>query len=109
MQRGTSGPEAPSAACPALTAVVPAEQLLLKQTRWRLCPRRSHELANGSGPHSFSATLSGEMRRLLIVLGTVALVAVVVIGLAQAGGGDEPQETARFDLEHAKRELAGAP
>jgi cytochrome c biogenesis protein CcmG, thiol:disulfide interchange protein DsbE len=49
------------------------------------------------------------MRRLFIVLGTVALVAVVVIGLAQAGGGDEPQKTARFDLEQAKRELAGAP
>jgi cytochrome c biogenesis protein CcmG/thiol:disulfide interchange protein DsbE len=55
-----------------------------------------------------SATLSGEMR-LLIVLGTVALVVVVVIGLAQAGGGDKPQETATFDLEQAKRELAGAP
>jgi cytochrome c biogenesis protein CcmG, thiol:disulfide interchange protein DsbE len=49
------------------------------------------------------------MRRLILVLGTVALVAVVVIGLAQAGGGDEPQETTAFDLEQAKRELAGAP
>jgi cytochrome c biogenesis protein CcmG/thiol:disulfide interchange protein DsbE len=49
------------------------------------------------------------MRRLLIALGTVALVAVVVIGLAQAGGGDEPQETTAFDLEQAQRELAGAP
>jgi cytochrome c biogenesis protein CcmG/thiol:disulfide interchange protein DsbE len=55
-----------------------------------------------------SATLSGEMR-LLIVLGTVALVAVVVIGLAQVGGNDEPQETTAFDLEQAKRELADAP
>ena len=49
------------------------------------------------------------MRRLILVLGTVALVAVVVIGLAQAGGGEEPQETTAFDLEQAKRELAGAP
>jgi cytochrome c biogenesis protein CcmG, thiol:disulfide interchange protein DsbE len=49
------------------------------------------------------------MRRALLLLGTVALVAVVVIGLAQAGGGEKPQETARFDLEQAKRQLAGAP
>ena len=49
------------------------------------------------------------MRRLLLVLGTVALVAVVVIGLAQAGGGEEPEETATFDLEQAEHELAGAP
>lgn len=50
------------------------------------------------------------MRRLLLVLGTVALIAVVVIGLGQAGGGetDEPA-AARFDLERAKRDLAGAP
>jgi hypothetical protein len=39
------------------------------------------------------------MRRLLLVLGAVALVAVVVIGLAQAGGKEEPKETARFDLD----------
>ena len=40
------------------------------------------------------------MRRLFIVLGTVALVAVVVIGLAQAGGGDDaPQAGERVDAE----------
>jgi cytochrome c biogenesis protein CcmG/thiol:disulfide interchange protein DsbE len=49
------------------------------------------------------------MRRLLFLLGTVALVAVVVIGLAQAGGGEEPKKATTFDLEQAKRELAGAP
>jgi cytochrome c biogenesis protein CcmG/thiol:disulfide interchange protein DsbE len=49
------------------------------------------------------------MRRLLVVLAAVALVAVVVIGLAQAGGGEEPRPAATFDLEQAKRELAGAP
>ena len=49
------------------------------------------------------------MRRLLFALGTVALIAVVVIGLSQAGGSEEPQETATFDLDQAKRELAGAP
>jgi cytochrome c biogenesis protein CcmG/thiol:disulfide interchange protein DsbE len=49
------------------------------------------------------------MRRLLLVLGTVALVAVVVIGLAQAGGSrDEDQPTA-FGLEQAKQQLQGAP
>jgi cytochrome c biogenesis protein CcmG, thiol:disulfide interchange protein DsbE len=49
------------------------------------------------------------MRRLLLVLGTLALVAVVVIGLAQAGGDEKPQETTTFDLAQAQRELAGAP
>ncbi len=51
------------------------------------------------------------MRRLLLVLGAVGLVAVVVIGLAQAGGsGDEPEQAAApFDLDEAKQELAGAP
>ena len=49
------------------------------------------------------------MRRVLIVLGAVALVAVVVIGLGQAGGGGEEPQASTFDLEQAKRELAGAP
>jgi cytochrome c biogenesis protein CcmG, thiol:disulfide interchange protein DsbE len=49
------------------------------------------------------------MRRILLVLGTLALVAIVVIGLGQAGGSEEPQETTTFDLAQAKRELAGAP
>jgi cytochrome c biogenesis protein CcmG, thiol:disulfide interchange protein DsbE len=49
------------------------------------------------------------MRRVLIVLGALALVAVVVIGLGQAGGKEEPAEPARFDLEQAKQQLAGAP
>jgi cytochrome c biogenesis protein CcmG/thiol:disulfide interchange protein DsbE len=49
------------------------------------------------------------MRRLLIALGIVALIAVVVIGLSQAGGSEEPRRPATFDLEQAKRELAGAP
>ena len=50
------------------------------------------------------------MRRLLLVLGAVALVAVVAIGLAQAGGNDESEQAAgSFDLEKAKQQLAGAP
>src|SRR4051812_4416390 len=48
------------------------------------------------------------MRRLLVVLGAVALVAVVVIGLTQAGGR-EKADAPKFDLPKAKRELAGAP
>jgi cytochrome c biogenesis protein CcmG/thiol:disulfide interchange protein DsbE len=51
----------------------------------------------------------GGMRAALLVLGTLALVAVVAIGLGQTGGSQEPQETATFDLTQAKRELAGAP
>ena len=49
------------------------------------------------------------MRRLLLVLGTVALVAVVVIGLAQAGGSRDEEQPSTFDLAQAKRQLEGAP
>jgi cytochrome c biogenesis protein CcmG, thiol:disulfide interchange protein DsbE len=49
------------------------------------------------------------MRRLLLVLGTVVLVAVVVIGLAQAGGSRDDEQPTTFDLEQAKQQLAGAP
>ena len=47
------------------------------------------------------------MNRALMLLAAVALVAVVVIGLTQAGGSTEP--TGKFDLAKAKRQLAGAP
>jgi thiol-disulfide isomerase/thioredoxin len=50
------------------------------------------------------------MKRVLLLLGTVALAAVLVIGLTQAGGGDEGGEArGTFDLAEAKRQLAGAP
>jgi cytochrome c biogenesis protein CcmG, thiol:disulfide interchange protein DsbE len=49
------------------------------------------------------------MRRLLYVLGTVALVAVVVIGLTQAGGSRDEDPPAAFDLEAAQQRLQGAP
>ena len=49
------------------------------------------------------------MRRVLYVLAAVALVAVVVIGLGQAGR-DEPEAPAQtFDLEQASEQHAGAP
>ena len=50
------------------------------------------------------------MKRALIALAAVALVAVLVIGLTQAGGPDAPgQGGGSFDLAEAKRDLAGAP
>jgi cytochrome c biogenesis protein CcmG/thiol:disulfide interchange protein DsbE len=50
------------------------------------------------------------MKRTLMVLAAVALVAVVVIGLTQAGGSNPPeQQGGDFDLAKAKQELAGAP
>ena len=50
------------------------------------------------------------MKRALIALAAVALVAVLVIGLTQAGGPDAPgQGGGSFDLAEAKRNLAGAP
>lgn len=50
------------------------------------------------------------VRRLLPILAAVALVAVLVIGLTQAGG-DSPNEPEAppFDLDAAQRQLAGAP
>jgi len=50
------------------------------------------------------------MRRLLVVLGGVALVVVVVIGLTQANHDDGPSaKAAHFDLPAAQRKLADAP
>jgi cytochrome c biogenesis protein CcmG, thiol:disulfide interchange protein DsbE len=50
------------------------------------------------------------MKRTLIALASVALVAVLVIGLTQAGGeGGSSSPGQEFDLAQAKRDLAGAP
>ena len=49
------------------------------------------------------------MRRLIAVLVALALAAVVVIGLAQAGEETASPEAPAFDLAQAKRDLAGAP
>jgi cytochrome c biogenesis protein CcmG, thiol:disulfide interchange protein DsbE len=48
------------------------------------------------------------MRRALIVLAALALVAVIVIGLTQAGGREEPPEASAFDLDAATAELGRA-
>jgi cytochrome c biogenesis protein CcmG, thiol:disulfide interchange protein DsbE len=50
------------------------------------------------------------MRRLLVPLLAVALAAVLVIGLTQAGSkSEEPATTQKFDLQAAKRQLQGSP
>jgi cytochrome c biogenesis protein CcmG, thiol:disulfide interchange protein DsbE len=50
------------------------------------------------------------MNRALMLLAAVAVIAVVVIGLTQAGGSDAPvQEGGRFDLATAKQDLEGSP
>jgi cytochrome c biogenesis protein CcmG, thiol:disulfide interchange protein DsbE len=50
------------------------------------------------------------MRRLLVVLGAVALVVILVIGLTQAGQDNGPAAKVRhFDLPAAQRKLAAAP
>jgi thiol-disulfide isomerase/thioredoxin len=50
------------------------------------------------------------MKRALTLLAACALVAVLVIGLTQAGGSDAPERSSGgFDLAGAKRDLAGAP
>jgi cytochrome c biogenesis protein CcmG, thiol:disulfide interchange protein DsbE len=51
-----------------------------------------------------------QVRRLLPIIAAVALIAVVAIGLTQAGGdaADEP-EAPPFDLTEAQAQLAGAP
>ena len=50
------------------------------------------------------------MRRLVAILAGLGLVAVLVIGLTQAGGGDSGASSQPpFDLAKAQRDLAGAP
>jgi cytochrome c biogenesis protein CcmG/thiol:disulfide interchange protein DsbE len=49
------------------------------------------------------------MRRLVLVAAGVALVAVIVIGLTQTGGGSEGGDATKFDLPAAKQKLATAP
>jgi cytochrome c biogenesis protein CcmG, thiol:disulfide interchange protein DsbE len=50
------------------------------------------------------------MRRFAAILAGLVLVALVVVGLNQAGGGSDPASARhRFDLAKAQRELAGAP
>jgi thiol-disulfide isomerase/thioredoxin len=50
------------------------------------------------------------MRRLVAILAALALVALLVIGLTQAGSGDSGASSGPpFDLAKAQRELAGAP
>lgn len=49
------------------------------------------------------------MRRVLYILAPIVLVVVVVIGLTQAGGGENVGDGTDFDLPGAKRELAAAP
>ena len=50
------------------------------------------------------------MRRLVVIFAALALVALLVIGLTQAGSGDSGASSGpSFDLAKAQRELAGAP
>jgi cytochrome c biogenesis protein CcmG/thiol:disulfide interchange protein DsbE len=50
------------------------------------------------------------VRRLVALLAAAALAAVVVVGLSQAGRGEQPaSEPQRFDLAQAKQRLEGAP
>lgn len=51
------------------------------------------------------------MRRAAWLIGSVAVAAIVVIGLTQAGGGDSPLPRSQpsFDLATAKQQLAAAP
>jgi len=47
------------------------------------------------------------MRRYAAILAALALIAVLVIGLRQAGGDSTPKQ--KFDLTQAERKLSGAP
>jgi len=49
------------------------------------------------------------MRRILILLGAAALVAVVVVGLAQSAGNNEKPESKKLTEAQIQRELAGSP
>ena len=47
------------------------------------------------------------MRRYAAILAALALIAVLVVGLRQAGGDSTPKQ--KFDLTQAERKLSGAP
>jgi thiol-disulfide isomerase/thioredoxin len=49
------------------------------------------------------------MRRVLYILAPIVLVAIVVIGLTQAGGGGNVGDGTDFDLDGAKKQLVTAP
>jgi cytochrome c biogenesis protein CcmG/thiol:disulfide interchange protein DsbE len=59
--------------------------------------------------HRTCHPLAMSRRRLLSVLGAVAVVAVVVIGLSQTKSDNSAPKPDAFDLAAAKRSLAGAP
>ncbi len=50
-----------------------------------------------------------DRRRLLLLVGALAVVAIVVVGLTQTKGDNKPPEKTAFDLAAARRALAGAP
>lgn len=49
------------------------------------------------------------MRRVVLALACVALLAVVAIGLSQTGGGSDAEKLPPFDLAEARQTLQGAP
>lgn len=48
-------------------------------------------------------------RRLLLIVGVLAVAAIVVVGLTQTKGDNKAPEEGHFDLAAAQRSLAGAP
>lgn len=50
-----------------------------------------------------------DRRRLLWIVGALAVVAIVVVGLTQTKGDNKAPEPNRFDLAAAREQLAGAP
>jgi cytochrome c biogenesis protein CcmG/thiol:disulfide interchange protein DsbE len=65
----------------------------------------SRDLANASRPHNLV-----RVRRLALLVAAAALVVVLVVGLSQAGRGDQPAtERQTFDLGQARQRLQGAP
>jgi cytochrome c biogenesis protein CcmG, thiol:disulfide interchange protein DsbE len=49
------------------------------------------------------------MRRFVAIIGGLALIAVLVVGLTQAGKGSDSTPKRKFDLNQAERSLEGAP
>jgi thiol-disulfide isomerase/thioredoxin len=50
-----------------------------------------------------------DRRRLLLIVGALAVTAIVVVGLTQTKGDNKAPEEGHFDLAAAQRSLAGAP
>jgi cytochrome c biogenesis protein CcmG/thiol:disulfide interchange protein DsbE len=86
-----------------------SEEPLCEQQLFPRLVRQGYRIGRPIPRADPTSLLSMSRRRLLTVLGAVAVIAVVVIGLAQSGGSTKAPKPDSFDLAAARAKLAGAP